>query len=171
VKDKIRQSLLTYSKRRVEDKGYDLSAILIPLYERGGEWFVLLTRRTGNVKYHQGQLSFPGGAFNPQDGNLKSTALRESFEEIGLRSEDVDILGELDDVATLTSRYIITPFIGLIPYPYNFRMNSEEVEKIIEVPLRVLGEGEDQCEYQGEVIWGATFAIAKNLFQVLSKEV
>jgi 8-oxo-dGTP pyrophosphatase MutT (NUDIX family) len=169
MKDRIRQSLLVYPKRKVEDKSYGFSAVLVPLYEKKGEYFVLFTKRTSKVKYHKAQLSFPGGAFNPQDGDLKSTALRETFEEIGIRPEDVDILGELDDVATLTSRYIITPFVGFIPYPYKFKVNSEEVEKILVVPLKVLGEGEGQCEYEGEIIWGATFIIVKSLLRALGE--
>ncbi len=170
MKDRIKQSLLVYPKRKVEDKSYGLSAVLVPLYEKKGECFVLFTKRTSKVKYHQGQLSFPGGAFDPQDGDLKSTALRESFEEIGLQPGDVDVLGKLDDVATLTSRYIITPFVGIIPYPYNFRINPEEVEKILEVPLKALGEGEGQCEYRGETIWGATFIVVKSLLRALNRE-
>jgi 8-oxo-dGTP pyrophosphatase MutT (NUDIX family) len=170
MKDRIKQSLLVYPKTKVEDKSYGLSAVLVPLYEKEGEGFVLFTKRTSKVKYHQGQLSFPGGAFDPQDGNLKSTALRESFEEIGLQPGDVDVLGELDDVATLTSRYIITPFVGIIPYPYNFRINPEEVEKILEVPLKALRKGEGQCEYRGEVIWGATFIVVKSLLRALNRE-
>ena len=95
------------------------AGVLIPMYEKDGEHFVIFTLRTETVEHHKGQISFPGGAFNPGDENLLDTALRESFEEIGLFPSDVEVMGELDDQVTV-SNFRITPFVGFIPYPYTF---------------------------------------------------
>jgi 8-oxo-dGTP pyrophosphatase MutT (NUDIX family) len=88
--------------------------------------------------YHKGQISFPGGAYDKEDGDLADTALREAFEEIGVRADDVEILGNLDDQSTYTSKFIITPFVGAIPYPYKFKVSGREVEELIEAPVSAL---------------------------------
>ena len=137
------------------------------------------------VRDHKGQISFPGGAFDEEDRTLLGTALRESAEEIGLAPRDVEILGELDDTATVTSGYIITPFVGLIPWPYKFRANEEEIEELIEVPISALLNSNNQCHepevingeavtsysyhYQGRVIWGATARILHQFLDIFTK--
>jgi 8-oxo-dGTP pyrophosphatase MutT (NUDIX family) len=88
--------------------------------------------------YHKGQISFPGGAYDKEDSDLADTALREAFEEIGVRADDVEILGHLDDQSTYTSKFIITPFVGVIPYPYKFKVSGREVEELIEAPVSAL---------------------------------
>jgi 8-oxo-dGTP pyrophosphatase MutT (NUDIX family) len=88
--------------------------------------------------YHKGQISFPGGAYDMDDGDLTTTARREAFEEIGVRAGDVEILGSLDDESTYTSKFVITPFVGAIPYPYKFKVSRREVEELIEVPVSAL---------------------------------
>ena len=80
--------------------GWKRAGVLIPVYFKAGEHFILFTRRTELVHYHKGEISFPGGGYHDEDKSLLTTALRESFEEIGLVPEDVTVLGELDDVAT-----------------------------------------------------------------------
>jgi len=127
------------------------------------------------VKDHKGQISFPGGAYEKRDGTLTSTALRECSEEIGLASEAVELLGELDDTITTTSPYIISPFVAEIPWPYLFKRDPIEVEEIIEAPLADLlaqdclrQESEItnglpvlpySYSYDGKVVWGATARI------------
>ena len=129
------------------------------------------------MEVHKGQLSFPGGAWDKGDEDLLATAFRESFEEIGLRPEDIELLGELDDVETLVSNFVITPFVAAIPYPYEFKINQREVEELVEVPLSVFldqnnfseellqGKGETvvsySYRYKDHVIWGATARILK----------
>jgi 8-oxo-dGTP pyrophosphatase MutT (NUDIX family) len=88
--------------------------------------------------YHKGQISFPGGAQDVEDNDLAATALREASEEIGVRPDDVEILGNLDDESTYTSRFVITPFVGAIPYPYRFKVSRKEVEELIEAPVSAL---------------------------------
>ena len=114
------------------------SAVLVPIYEKDGEWYVVLTKRSEAVEHHKGQVSFPGGAHDASDGDLEATALREAFEEVGIRPEDVEILGNLDEQETFSSHFAVSPYVGVIPYPYEFRISREEVETLIEAPVSAL---------------------------------
>lgn len=110
------------------------AAVLVPLFLKGGKWHLLFTQRTETVQDHKGQISFPGGRHDPEDPSLLATALREAQEEIGLDPADVTVLGQLDEMYTVT-QYRISPFVGVIPYPYPFRVNSAEIAELIEAPL------------------------------------
>ena len=114
------------------------SAVLIPIFFKEGLHHILFTRRTEYVRYHKGEISFPGGGYQPEDGSLVNTALRESFEEIGLEAKDVEILGELDDIVTLKSNYIISPFVGSILPEYRFTMSGFECAEVIQIPIVAL---------------------------------
>ena len=124
---------------------------------------------------------FPGGSFEPADGDLLTTALRESYEEVGIQPEHVSILGRLDDLPTFSTSFTISPFVGLIPYPYPFRPNPIEVAIVFDVPLSVLADPTVERRYirarddgatiedyefhvNGHVIWGATARIIQPLF-------
>ena len=162
------------------------AAVLLPIYEKEGEYYILFTKRTQKVEHHKGQISFPGGARHEQDRDLKDTALRETFEEIGVRPGDVTILGELDNMSTLTSNFLITPFVGIIPYPYEFIINEDEIEELVEVPLSALADERNYreevyiiegapnmgrvYEYNGRVIWGATARILKQFLDLVFSE-
>ena len=133
------EEILSQRRRAVITSGeLAPSAVLVPIYEKGGEYYIVLTKRTQGVLHHKGQMSFPGGAYDDEDDDLEFTALREAFEEIGIRPEDVEILGKLDDRETATSRFVITPFVGAIPYPYGFSLNGEEVEELVGASVSAL---------------------------------
>ena len=134
----IKELLSQRQRQAITAEGLKPSAVLVLIYEKMGEHYIVLTKRTQDVEHHKGQMSFPGGAYDERDGDLETTALREAFEEIGVRGEDVEILGNLDDQATLTSNFVITPYVGAITYPYGFRVNRREVEELIEAPVAVL---------------------------------
>ncbi len=172
------------ARERKVIRGDDLipAAVLLPLFGKGEECHVLLTKRTEKVKTHKGEISFPGGVYDQEDRTLEKTVLRESFEEIALREKDVEILGCLDDVETLT-RYMIRPFVGIFPYPYPFVINGEEIEEIIEIPLGPVLQ-KDRFEkkkvplergeriiytyrYREQVIWGATAKILTDLVDLI----
>jgi len=181
---RLKQLLARRRKRHIVDADRLQSAVLVPVFQKQGQYHVLLTRRTDKVKEHKGQISFPGGACEEADGTLVNTALRESAEEIGLAAEAVEVLGELDDAVSRTSNYIISPFVGLIPWPYQFKMNGDETAEIIEVPLPALLNGDSLREenetidgeemtsyfyhYQGKVIWGATARILHQFLDIFS---
>ena len=99
MKQKLRQALSQRQKRHIADASRVPAAVLLPIYHKQGEYYILFTKRTENVKDHKAQISFPGGAYEEGDGTLVDTALRESAEEIGLKAEVVELLGELDDTA------------------------------------------------------------------------
>jgi 8-oxo-dGTP pyrophosphatase MutT (NUDIX family) len=157
---------------------YRQASVLLPMFRNDGQLWLLFIKRTSTVEYHKGEVSFPGGTVDMDDESWERTAIRETFEEIGVREEDIEILGQLDDMTTLTSRFIIHPFVGMIPYPYLFKINPREVERLIEVPLefffnpsqpqphrieRKSGSLEIPAFIYGDaVIWGATERILEN---------
>ena len=164
------------------DPSYRHAAVLVPLFKSDGQYQVLFTKRTHQVEEHKGQISFPGGGVEERDRTLEETALRESFEEVGLQKEDVSILGQLDDTPTASSRFIIHPFVGFIPYPYPFALSAAEVKRIIQIPLDFFAEPSHQLyrrdgymgpsfDYEGDVIWGATALIMEHLLDLLKGKI
>jgi len=173
--DKI-QILLNKRERKIlkNDKKKS-SAVLIPLFEKENKIHLIFTKRNNKVSFHKGQICFPGGALDSKDCSLKDAALRETKEEIGVYPKNVAILGSLDDQYTLTSNFIITPFVGKIPYPYPFRINYKEIDTILQVPISGLLEKNNNSAhykyyYKGEEIWGATAIILKQFLDIIRGE-
>jgi len=185
VKQKLKQVLSQRPKRHITDAKYVQSAVLIPVYQKEGQYYILFIQRTERVKDHKGQISFPGGAYEEKDGTLVNTALREAAEEVGLKAGDIEILGELDDMLTIGSGYIISPFVAAIPWPYQFKVDNWETEEVIEVPLSVLldkdciRQGTDEIDGQeittyfyhcgNKVIWGATAKILNQFLDIIAR--
>lgn len=183
MEQRLKEALSRREKTRIVDSSRIASAVLIPLYRKNGEYHVLFTQRTDSVRDHKGQISFPGGAYEEQDGTLLNTALRESAEEIGLDTDTVELLGELDDITTMGTNYIISPFVATIPWPFSLKLFPTEVKEIIEVPLAILLDKDyrgktnqyingqttatDSYIYQGKVIWGATARILKQFLEII----
>jgi 8-oxo-dGTP pyrophosphatase MutT (NUDIX family) len=158
------------------------AAVLLPLFIKDGSCHILFTKRTDKVRHHKGEISFPGGIYDATDKDLLATALREAHEEIGLKPQDVDLLGALDEMMTMTD-FIVSPFVGLIPYPYTFIPSHEEIDEIIILPLSgFLKEGVLSEEYRtynertekvsvyqcsGHVIWGATAKILRQFLELI----
>ncbi|MCX7857544.1 MAG: CoA pyrophosphatase [Deltaproteobacteria bacterium] len=169
--DEIRQRLESYIPHKIQDKKAKRAGVLVPLYGKGDQISIILTKRTFDVSIHKGEISFPGGVCEEGDSNTKDAALRECFEEIGVKIDDLKIIGRLDDIYTITG-YLVSPYVGTVPYPYFFRTNDREVASLIFLPMaRILEpdfQREDYCIfYNGEKIFGATFKILKNLSSVL----
>lgn len=159
------------------------SAVLMPFFERDGRIHLLFTRRTGQVARHKGQVSFPGGVKEPGDITLLNTALRESAEEVGLDPGVVEILGVLDDVPTVSTEYVITPYVGFLNRPPAIELCREEVDCVFDVPLDKLlerGALHDECievegvprkvmayRHDGHVIWGATARIVRQFTDIV----
>jgi len=186
MKQKIKQILAHYHKNKIVDEKLTPSAVIVPLSYREGECHIFFTERSDEVNFHKGQICFPGGTREPGDASLLDTALREANEEIGLDAKDVEVLGELDDNLTVTTGYVISPFIAFIPYPYPFKVDRREIKQIFSVPLSALMDeaifreelqsfdGETMpvyfYEYEGHVIWGATARILKRFIELLRSE-
>lgn len=162
------------------------AAVLVPLYQHNQAWHLLLTQRTNDVPSHKGQVAFPGGRMDTGDASLVETALRETEEEIGLPRSQVRVIGQLDELLTVT-QYRVTPVVGIIPWPWAFVPSPGEIAAIFGVPLSWLAQPTNLTEewrepflpgqpikiyhfYYGEFdIWGATARIICNLLEVLEK--
>lgn len=121
------------------------AAVLIPLFltrineDEDFTWQVLLTRRTNSVAEHQGQVAFPGGRADPTDTTPEMTALREAHEEVGLDPTQVRILGRMGSMWTI-SNYLVTPIVGVIPWPINIQLEETEVSRVFSIPLDWLAD-------------------------------
>lgn len=180
----VKKVVRNYVKKEIDGRHLTPSAVLIPLFSMDGSLHVVLTERTQEVGSHKGQVCFPGGTTQVEDDSLLETALREAWEETGILPEDVEIVGELDDNVVASTGYIITPFVGFIPYPYHFHANEGETKDIFCVPLSVLLDGQrfcyqereigeyqysgPVCDYDGHVIWGATGRILRHFLDLLT---
>lgn len=181
LKERMRAALAARTKVALPP-GPVPAAVLLPLFAEGGEYHVLLTKRTEHLNHHRGEISFPGGARHPGDADLRETALRETWEEVGIRPPDVDILGELDDFYSVYD-YLVTPFVGVFPSGYRLAVNRGEIERIITVPLSHLlrpevfrtedwswkGRTHPVCfyTYGSDEIWGLTAAILKQFLDAV----
>ena len=154
MKQRLRQFLSQRQKHYITDTSRVSAAVLVPIYHKQGLYYLLFTKRSQKVKEHKGQISFPGGVYQEGDRTLVNTALRECTEEIGLMAKDIEVLGELDDIISRTSNYIISPFVAFIPWPYQFRVNTDETEELIEVPLSELDAS--SLHHETEIINGET---------------
>ena len=146
------------------------AAVLVPLTYVQDEWHILFTRRTDRVQSHKGQVSFPGGASDEGETTPEQTALREAEEEIGMSPKDVQVLGRLSQLITISS-FRVTPVVGVIPFPYAFKVEGAEVARVFTIPLLWLSDRNNYWEfilrdsdrslityhpYDGELLWGAT---------------
>jgi 8-oxo-dGTP pyrophosphatase MutT (NUDIX family) len=163
--------------------GLRCAAVLVPLFELDDEAHVLLTRRRPDLARHAGQVSFPGGRIEPGEDAL-SAALREAQEEVGLDPATVDVLGQLDETLVLATGFRLTPWVGVVPYPYRYMPHPAEVEAILYVPLADLARPgvhrTEEREAYGDrhlvhfydlpavTIWGATARVLHQLLTLWS---
>jgi 8-oxo-dGTP pyrophosphatase MutT (NUDIX family) len=156
------------------------SAVLVPLFiTADGESHAVFTRRRADLRRHAGEISFPGGRRDPEDSDLRDTALREAEEEIGLPRTEVRPLGELPPTSTFVTNYVIHPFVGLIPSGLAWRVSEREVDAVLELPLRALRESRTRTKMErrgisfetdayildDHLIWGATARILEHLLE------
>jgi 8-oxo-dGTP pyrophosphatase MutT (NUDIX family) len=160
------------------------SAVLAPLYDDGGQAWVVLTRRAAHLRAHSGEVSFPGGGQDPDDADLVATARREAWEEIALDPASVEIVGELDHLSTITSGSFIVPYVGVLPARPALRPSAGEVDAVLHVPLSELllpevfreevwdfGPVERPIVFfdiVGDTIWGATASMLRQLLGLVT---
>ncbi len=176
----VREVLASFQPRVISDESLLHAAVLMPIVETDAGLILLLTRRTEIVRYHKGQVSFPGGA---RDGDepLQVTALRETAEEIGILPNQVEILGQFHQYVS-SSKYRVTPFVAVVSPGFQLLPNPAEVAYVLQVPLRFFLENQPECrtlermgqkvsvyfyEYRKEVIWGLTASIVKEFVESL----
>lgn len=182
--DLARWRLATYSPVALDLNGWKLAAVLLLLYPSAGSEHIVFTVRSHTVEDHKGQISFPGGAVHAADADLETTALRETYEEIGIDPAAIEPIGRLDDMVTV-SNFRVTPVVGILHGgPHEFRPSPHEVAEVLEVPLRHLldpansilerrerrGEMVDNPAYDfhGYRIWGATARMLSSFLALLS---
>jgi 8-oxo-dGTP pyrophosphatase MutT (NUDIX family) len=164
-----------------QGKELKCAAVLIPLTWYEDEWHLLYTRRTDKVETHKGQVSFPGGACDPGEETPEQTALREAEEEVGIHPQDVRVLGRLAPMITITS-FRVTPVVGVVRWPYAFRVENAEVARVFTMPLAWLADKNNRWEfkmpgrkyglivyhpYDGELLWGATAIMTDTFMKLL----
>jgi 8-oxo-dGTP pyrophosphatase MutT (NUDIX family) len=157
--------------------------VLVPLFVAAGQPHAVFTRRRADLRRHAGEISFPGGRRDPEDADLKDTALREAQEEIGLPRAEVRMLGELPPTSTFVTNYVIHPFVGEIPAGLAWQVSEREVDAVLELPLHALRESRTRTRMQrrgisfetdayvleDHLIWGATARILENLLERLQR--
>lgn len=177
----------------VEGRDRMSASVLVPLVQRERGVTVLLTQRTSHLRDHAGQISFPGGRAEASDADAIDTALRETEEEVGLARRHVEVIGTLPVYHTVTD-YDVTPIVALVHPPFELAIDAHEVAEAFEVPLAFLmtpayhqrhvfefaggqraflsmpwprpdANGQGDGEY---FIWGATAAILRNFYRLLS---
>ncbi|EKP0309816.1 CoA pyrophosphatase [Aeromonas veronii] len=169
---------------RLPISGLSPAAVLIPVVMRDEGLSVLLTQRSPRLRHHGGQISFPGGRQDPSDENLIATALRETEEELGIPSQQIEVIGTLNPLNT-ASRFEVLPVLGLLDDHYPLTLSRDEVEHAFEVPLTHLLDrrnhipltlyrgGKQHTIYwipwQQHFIWGATASMINQLAQHLAK--
>jgi 8-oxo-dGTP pyrophosphatase MutT (NUDIX family) len=165
--------------------GNQAAAVLVPLFEAGGETRVVLTRRPDTMPSHRGDVAFPGGKVHPEiDPTLLDAALREAEEEIGLVRAEVEVVAELDTISTVTSRFLVAPFVGVVASPPVLRPDPREVARVFDVALSdLMADGVHRVEHWGtgvltrdvhifelddETVWGLTARILSGFLTLLT---
>jgi len=163
------------------------AAVLMPLFEASGETRVILTRRPETMPSHRGDVAFPGGKFHPEfDPTLREAALRECEEEIGLPRSAIEIVAELDTLSTVTSRFLVAPFVGVLDAVPELRPDPREVERVFDVALsELMADGVHREEHWGtgvltrdvhifeledETVWGLTARILSGFLTLLTRD-
>jgi 8-oxo-dGTP pyrophosphatase MutT (NUDIX family) len=178
----ISDLLRARNPRRLIHENWRRAAVLIPIFQIGSNRFFLLTLRTGKVETHKNQISFPGGVQDPEDLDLVHTALRETWEEIGLAAGEVRVLGEFDEYYSITG-LVVTPIAAWIDCPEGLTLNPDEVQEVLQVPwsifqdnklvrveLRKRADREIKVyfyRYGRKEIWGLTAQIIRDFLKLI----
>lgn len=168
-------------------KNYKDSSVLILLYEMGGELNFILTERQLYNGKHSGQISLPGGKFELMDADLSRTALRETEEEIGIPSSNVELIGALTKIYIPVSNFIVQPFVGIVEEIHPLRPDPREVKRVLHCPVSSLLAENNRIDaeiqisktktlknvpafkLQEKIVWGATAIILNEFKQILKR--
>lgn len=165
------------------------SAVLCLLFPVNDELQLLLMKRTPDNTAHSGQVSFPGGKQDPHDTDLKSTALREAYEEVGIKPAEIEVLGALTPLYIPVSKFHVFPFVAFAKQRLNYELSDDEVAHVIELPLPVLFHTDRKTTADvvspampqvirnvkaykledGTIIWGATAMIISELEVIIGE--
>lgn len=160
------------------------SAVMMLFYPKDGEAHLVLTKRNAYPGVHSSQISFPGGKAEPEDTDLKQTALRETLEEIGVKPGEIEVIMPFSEIYIPPSNFLVQPFLGIAENEPEFKPDPKEVTAIIQLPLdrflddSILTSSEMQTSYaqsikvpafvfEGHVVWGATAMILSELKETI----
>jgi 8-oxo-dGTP pyrophosphatase MutT (NUDIX family) len=180
ITTRVIEALSSHCPKSVSVTGLRPAAVIVPIQDVDGEHYLTLIERAATPGPHAGEIAFPGGNITGEDQDALHAALRELEEEIGVSRETVQTIGQLDQVV-VAFRYLVTPFVGMLVSPVNFRPRVEEVSAVLSVPVSALLE--QDCfsavprtdghpgviyhyRYQSFDIWGATARILKQFLEV-----
>jgi 8-oxo-dGTP pyrophosphatase MutT (NUDIX family) len=179
--EKIKKSILPLSQ--LEDlrvDGLKPAAVLMPLVRENGEWKLLFIHRANSGEFHRGEVAFPGGAREKSDVDLVDTALRETFEELGIIKNCITVLGFIHSFSTI-SNYLVTPIVGVVDWPQSLNLDGNEVERAFTIPINWLMAESNRTDrefsmpngvkrntifyeqYDSEILWGITARMTSEL--------
>lgn len=182
--DRLRPLLLEPEEAASLDApGTEDAAVLVPIYRAGGELVAVFTERRSDLRRHPGEISFPGGRRDHPGEDLRETALREAWEEIGLPRQAVELLGALPPVGTFVTGYRVHPFVGMLAAGRSWTPQEAEVERVLELSLPDLVRGHEMrpvrrpdgrasmptYEVDDHLVWGATARILQSLLARLER--
>ena len=166
--------------------GAKQAAVLMALFPKDQEWHLVFIERNANDRdHHGGQISFPGGKAEPSDASMLATALREAEEEVGIGRGQVTVLGGLTELYIPVSNFQVHPFLGYLEAPPIYRLQAEEVNDVLEVPIshfRLPGTRQvtdirvgpqitlkrvPYFDVKGRVLWGATAMMLNELLEIM----
>lgn len=171
-----------FAKAQNQDKLIP-AAVLVPLIRLQNQWHLVYTLRSVRLHDHSGQVSFPGGSWEPGDASLIDTALRESEEEIGLAPGAVRVVGCMAQMAMIT-RFVVTPVVGIVDWPTPLTVNPDEVDRVFSIPLDWLADPNNReyrvhtlsgtdfdvlyfKNFDGEIVWGATARMTMDFLRLI----
>jgi 8-oxo-dGTP pyrophosphatase MutT (NUDIX family) len=175
LEERLRRALERRPPQRADMPPGRDAAVLLMLFERDGEPWMVFTKRTQHVQHHKGEISFPGGARDEDDEDIERTAVRETVEELGVDASAIRVVGRLDELPTFVTGYNVTPFVAVVPRQHSYRPSDAEIEEVIELPVEELvrvGRRDvivrrgfpietNIFETRGHFIWGLTGAILR----------
>lgn len=179
--ERLRAILARRPAIEIEAPQHRRAAVLMPLVRDGDRWSLLLSRRSANLAAHSGQIAFPGGSVDAGE-TPEDAAVREADEEVGIRSDAVELIGRLDDVISNTG-FLVAPFVGVVNGPIEYVLHPAEVDEVFEVPIEAMLVPEQPevryvpfrgreypayfYQYQGYEIWGVTGRMLKSLLDLV----
>ncbi len=181
----VSEKVIALRKENSQNNSTRKSAVLILLYPFQNGIFTVLIERSIYTGVHSGQIAFPGGRAEEKDPDLKYTALRETYEEVGIPAEQIQIIGNLTDVYIQPSNFLVTPYIGYLPHSPDFKLNPREVQNIIRLDVlnteRIIKSSKKIMysnglslhtpfyDVDGHTIWGATAMMMSEFIAIIEK--
>lgn len=178
------ESLEKYERILTKEKLNSMkkAAVLLALYKKDNEWHFPLIKRPMHERNHPGQIALPGGA-KENNEELEYTAVREAFEEVGIKIENVNVIGQLTPMPVPISGYLIYPFVGVLKREPEWILNKKEVDELIIVKVSELIRADNNYseiwELHGKnvevphfrieekVVWGATASVLSEFLDLI----